>query len=79
MTYIWNSWIGYSKPLMDFRNDGPMPSPPDDPPADECFWHSCATAGPATTPSGFDLTAIVVPSEYDALVAVEAAGFDLSA
>jgi hypothetical protein len=50
-----------------------------DPPADETFWHSCATVDAATTVPGFDLTAIVVPPEYDALVAVEANGFDLSA
>jgi hypothetical protein len=97
MSYVWNPWIGFSKPLMDFRNDGPMPSPPDDPPAGESFWHSCATPPPATGLMAFDLTAnvrppeftvaevearqldaeaMVVPSWYDDLVAVEADEFD---
>ena len=76
MIYIWNPWIGYTKPLMDFRNDGPMPSPPDDPPASEnCFWHSCNTStAPAALP--FDAAIIVVPPLFDATSVVEPPGFD---
>lgn len=80
MSYIWNSWVGYTKPMMDFRDDGPAPSPPDNPPADECFWHSCAPVPEESVPSIFDQTIHVTPPELDSttevLATVEAAGFD---
>jgi hypothetical protein len=76
MSLIWNDWIGFSKPLMDFRDDGPMPSPPDNPPDDECFWHSCVPALAPPTNSPYDATIEVVPAEFDSVNEVVPAGFD---
>ena len=76
MSLVWNAWVGYTKPLMDFRNDGPMPSPPDNPSDTECFWHSCVpvTAVPELSP--FDATVEVVPTGFTSVNEVWAPDID---
>lgn len=80
---VWNQWIGYTKPLMDFRNDAPMPSPPNDPAAnpDDCFesfWSSCVQNTQVVRAVGIDAAIVVLPeSALDlAVVFAEPPAFD---
>ncbi len=78
MTYIYNQWVGYTKPLMDLRDDGPRPTPPDNPLPSESFWYSEAVVV-AGTQEHFDATFAVAAAEFDAEADVETNQIDTTA